>query len=138
MPQFQKTDWKNKPSTETPINATNLNRIEDCLADLSGIGILNFDVLTGGGSGVIYRVGNLCQLVLTFINPMALGGQSELFSFPAEFKPVMDFYTQALGDNYGDTLGLVYYNHASNMMSLRTSATDTFIAKVSFTYICDV
>lgn len=135
---YIKTDWKNLPNTSTPINATNLNRIEDCLSSITEVGILNFDVLTGSGSGVIYRVGNLCQLVLTFVNPMALGGQSELFSFPAEFKPVMDFYTQALGDNYGDTLGLVYYNHASNMMSLRTSATDTFMAKVSFTYICDV
>lgn len=135
---YTKTDWKNLPNTSTPINATNLNKIEECLSAITGVGMLNFDVLTGNGSGVIYRVGNLCQLVLTFVNPMALGGQSELFSFPAEFKPVMDFYTQAIGDNYGDTLGLVYYNHASNMMSLRTSATDTFMAKVSFTYICDV
>lgn len=138
MPQYNKTFWKDSPSTETPIDANNLNKIEDCLFDLTFVDVWNFDLMTGSGSGVVYKVGNQCQLVITMTNPMAIGGHSDIIQFPESFKPAMDFYTQAIGSNYGETLGLISYSSINNMLSLNTSATDDFIAKVSFSYICAV
>jgi hypothetical protein len=134
--QYVKTVWENNQAP--PISAENLNKIEDCLERITGENVLNFDLLTGTGSGVLYKIGNTCQLVITMNNPIAIGGFSDLLQFPEEFKPAMDFYTQAIGTNYGDTLGLISYNSINNMLSLNTSYSEAFMAKVSFSYICAV
>jgi len=52
---YTKTDWQNLPNTTTPINATNLNKIENGIADASGaIGVDEYS------SSSTYAVGDLC------------------------------------------------------------------------------
>lgn len=130
-----RTTWVN--DQQPFIDAENLNNIENTLVDSTKFRILNIDLLTGTGSGVIVRVGAVCQLVVTMTNPIAIGGRSDLFQFPAEFKPVLDFYTPLIGDNYADTLGLIAYNASTNMLTLNTASTESFMGKISFTYVTD-
>ena len=133
--EHARTTWVN--DQQPFIDAGNLNNIENTLVDVTKFRILNIDLLTGTGSGVIVRVGAVCQLVVTMTNPIAIGGRSDLFQFPSEFKPVLDFYTPLIGDNYADTLGLIAYNASTNMLTLNTVSTESFMGKISFTYVTD-
>ena len=52
---YQKTNWQDLPSTATPINTTNLNKMENGIADANGaIGVDAYD------STATYAVGDLC------------------------------------------------------------------------------
>lgn len=56
MQEYGKTNWKNKPSTDTPISAQHLNKIEDALAfsinQVTAQATLNADWVSGDAIGL--------------------------------------------------------------------------------------
>lgn len=52
---YSKTNWQDLPSTTTPLNATNLNKIENELSDLDSNKI-NFSYLTDYANGIARKV----------------------------------------------------------------------------------
>ena len=52
---YTKTNWQNLPSTATPINATNLNKMENGIADANGA--IGADAYS---SSATYAVGDIC------------------------------------------------------------------------------
>lgn len=52
---YERVNWENLPSTKTPLNATNLNKIENELSDLDSNKI-NFSYLTDFTDGIARKV----------------------------------------------------------------------------------
>ena len=64
MQEYEKTNWKNKPSTDTPISAQHLNKIEDALAfsinQVTAQATLNADWVSGDAIGLEFNmIGNM-------------------------------------------------------------------------------
>lgn len=64
MTTYTATDWENKPSTATKINATNLNKMESALSfainKVSATATLNEDWVAGDAIGLEFnKIGNL-------------------------------------------------------------------------------
>lgn len=130
-----RTNWNN--DTAPFIDADNLNKIEDALDDIYNEHIINVDTTGTSGSGIIARFGPVCMMALTFVNPVAIGGTTDILQFPVGFKPYLDFTAIAFDDN-NNPLGFVSYNAATNILKFTTGSQDGGIFKVSCTYITDV
>ena len=88
--QYTKTNWENTPSTNTPLNATNLNKIENQLEALTN---------------AIYPVGSIYMTTdETFVPGDVFGGT---------WTQIKDRFLLAAGDTYtaGDTGGSTTHNH---------------------------
>ena len=64
MQEYEKTNWKNKPSTDTPISAQHLSKIEDALAfsinKVTANATLNDDWVAGDAIGLEFnKIGNM-------------------------------------------------------------------------------
>lgn len=125
MKPFTPTNWENLPSEKTPINAECLNAIEDCLVDLTQEYVANIESLpdAGFGTGVLYRIGDMCQLSMFFsmINP-----NEQIFTFPNNFKPATNFVAPLVTPD-GATDGYIKYNRVDGsvkMIGVQGSAID--------------
>lgn len=136
---YTPTQWKNKPSTETPINAANLDKIEQALAHLYKESVFNVDFIESSrgniGSGILYRIGNTCQLTATI---MLTGSfqNTEIGTLPDGFKGIMDT-VRAICVSEGNTAvnGYIRYEYATNKIFLTTDSTDSIVVKFSSTYL---
>lgn len=136
---YQKTDWKNKPSTDTPINAARLNKIEDCLFRLSNETTHMIDFPEGGpinATGAICREGDVAQLNMTFYNTQE---STVLFAMPVGFHPAMNFDVPVLDANGTGIVALLSYDRVTNNVSVHHSAVSPIsrLSKVTVTYVCD-
>lgn len=64
MPNYQKTNWENAPSTATPINSANLMKVEDALEfsinKVTANATLNEDWVAGDAIGLEFnKIGNM-------------------------------------------------------------------------------
>ena len=129
------TNWKNSPSKDTPISSANLMKIEEELVYLTKQTVYNIDFNNGIGSGVLFRIGNTCQLTATIM----LSGvfqDTEIGTLPDGFKGVMDT-VRAICVTEGTTSvnGFIRYEYATNKIFLTTDSTDSIIVKFSSTYL---
>jgi len=88
--EYTKTNWQNSPSTSTPINATNLNKIEDQLEALTN---------------AIYPIGSI-YISVNNVNPSTL--------FGGTWEQIKDTFLLCAGDTYsaGATGGATAHNHS--------------------------
>lgn len=134
MKPFVKRVWKDLPSTDTPINAVSLNKVEDCLVDVTAQIVQNVDALTSG-SGMLVGVGALRQLSMTFTTLETLD-PFVIFEFPVGHKPVVDFQCSIqLATGNHDTIGDAYYIALENKLYVRSSANSVNACRISCTYI---
>ena len=136
MPQYDLTEWQDLPSKATPINADNLNKIEQCLKKLCHTAVTNVDPYQGG-SGVIWRNGNVCQMSVT-LDKLRSGNSS--FSIPAEFTPALDsFQAPIFSRSSGVYLGNASYSKNVNaVVPVSIDGNDVLEPAVfSITYICE-
>lgn len=136
---YVRTDWKNRPSTDTPINAERLNKIEECLFNLASETTHMFDFPQGGtfnATGVICKEGSTAQINLTFYSSQESANITEM---PAGFHPAMNFDTPVLDIDRYTVVALLSYDRTTNMLSIKQSAVSPIsnVAKASFTYVCD-
>ena len=132
---YSPTNWKNSPSKDTPINSANLMKIEEELVYLTKQTVYNIDFNNGIGSGVLFRIGNTCQLTATIMLSGAFQ-DTEIGTLPDGFKGVMDT-VRAICVTEGTTSvnGFIRYGYATNKIFLTTDSTDSIIVKFSSTYL---
>lgn len=133
------TDWKNLPSTDTPINAENLNKIEEALTYILGESVTNMDFTSASqgniGSGVFFRKGNVVQMTAT-IYVEGVYSDTKIGELPDGFRGVMDtIRSVTVVDGNGLTTGYVRYNYSTNEIFLTTSTTSPSTIKFSNTYL---
>lgn len=84
LPAYQTTTWKNKPSTETPVDAAVMTRVEQRLVDLTNaVNGLRDSVsrkLEPASETFVPR--SMSEIDVTYVGPVALNGCSDA---PAEF-----------------------------------------------------
>ena len=132
---YSPTNWKNSPSKDTPINSANLMKIEEELVYLTKQSVYNIDFNNGIGSGVLFRIGNTCQLTAT----VSLTGDfqdTEIGMLPDGFKGVMDT-VRAICITQGPTTvtGYIRYEHATNKIFLTKNGSSSVVVKFSSTYL---
>lgn len=120
------------------IDADNLNKIERALDDLYNERVINVDTTGASGSGIIARFGPSCMMALTFVNPIAIGGSTDILQFPLDFKPYLDFTAIVFDETTGSQIGAVFYKASTNILTFVTSSQDANMCKVSVTYITDI
>lgn len=82
---YVKTDWKNKPDMSTPINATNLNKIEDGISNLYSV------TLYENASGTQSTI-TLSQSYTDFLRiGVYAEGQSDNYSFYNEMLTTKNY-----------------------------------------------
>lgn len=92
MPQYVPEDWKNKPSTDTPINAARLNKIENALAlainTVSANATLNADWSAGDAIGLEFnKIGNLVIANFSAAITSVTGMHLFIGTAPEGFRP---------------------------------------------------
>lgn len=129
------TNWKNLPSTETPINAENLKKIEDYLVKLSTLTTTFIDFTAGLGSGVVCRVGFTCQMDVTLTSASL---SAPLFTMPQDFSPAINFDAPVINTETGMVVGELAFDKTQNTVVFNgTSATFSNPCRVTVTYLCD-
>lgn len=118
--EFVKTNWQNLPSETTPINASNLNKIEQCLYNLTKEHRLNYQFENpASGEAKFLRVGVAVTITYTFPCPPMSGGVGSngvVGTFPIGYKPNDDFVHPVF--NTSNSLsGAAKYDYISNTMT---------------------
>lgn len=131
-----RTNWNN--DTSPFIDAANLNKIENALDGIYNENVTNVDTTGASGTGVIARFGPVCMMALTFVNPVAVGGSTDILQFPVGYIPYLDFNKIVISDATGENVGIARYNAATNRLTFTTNNQDGIFCKLSVTYITDV
>lgn len=132
---YTPTNWENLPSTATPITAERLNKIEQALANLYEEATAFIEFTAGSGTGVIYRVGRVCQMNVTVIG---VSLSEPLFAIPDGYKPAINFDTPLINSETGMVVGELAFDRVTDVVTFNgTSATLGNPCRVTVTYLCD-
>lgn len=132
---YTPTNWENLPSTATAITAERLNKIELALQNLYEESTTFVDFTAGSGSGIIYRVGRVCQMDVTLTS---VSLSAPLFTIPVGFSPAINFDAPVINTETGMVVGeLAFDKTQDTVMFNGNSATLANSCRVTITYLCD-
>lgn len=133
---YIKTNWKDAPSKDTPINATHLNKIEDCLVEVTSRESVDIQAM-----GVTWSVGKIakfshsCMFDLEFRAPLSMGGETDIYQFPEGFKPYIEFGIPVINTSDFSYVGICEYDVARNMLTFRSNVQDSVMCRISCFYV---
>lgn len=131
---YVKTNWED--DKDPPIDADNLNKIEDCLVELTDRDVI--DVIAQSvtwSRGKLARFGHSCMFDLEFRAPISVGGETDIFQFPDGYKPFMNFALSVVNSNDGTFVGICSYDSARNVLSFRSNTQDEVMTHFYCSYI---
>lgn len=133
---YEPTNWKNEPSTATPVNAENLNKIEECLVEVTSRNLQ--DVFPMGsimGSGKIAKFSHSCMFDLSFRAPLAISGQTDIFQFPVGYRPYIDFSVAVINSSTYEYVGIATYDASRNILTFSSPIQDEVFCRLSCFYV---
>lgn len=138
---YVKTNWENSPSTNSPINASNLNKIENAIASavnkVSGTATLNADWQSGNATGTDFtRVGDLVISNFVVTLTSAVGNHLFIGTIPVGMRPTAVTLFPAIFASTGssDYAARILIINPNGDMQLANSpsTTGTFLCSLSY------
>lgn len=131
---YEKTKWVN--DIEPFIDADNLNKIEDCLVEVTSRTLANVSPINDiWGRGKIAKFSHSCMFDLDFKSPLSIGGETDIFQFPIGFRPYIDFMTPVINSATYEYIGAAFYDSASNILSFKSQTQEEFYCRLSCFYV---
>lgn len=128
---YSKTNWQDLPSTTTPLNATNLNKIENELSDLDSNKI-SFSYLTDFTNGIArkMRVSNVDFNSLATFQSGLITILNATANAPAMISPshwfVLQIYTKEEGKDFITQIATHFFTSSDTNIYIRKCTKGTW------------
>lgn len=133
---YVRTNWEDSPSTATPIDASHLNKIEDCLVEVTARTLQDVTPMNDiWGRGKIAKFSHSCMFDLEFKSPLSIGDATDIFQFPEGFRPYIDFMVAVINSSTYEYVGAAFYDSSRNMMTFRSPIQDEVFCRISCFYV---
>lgn len=128
------TEWKD--DAEPFIEALNLNKIEDCLVEVTSRTLQNITPVNDlWGRGKIAKFSHSCMFDLEFKSPISIGGETDIFYFPDGFKPYIDFSVPVINTATYEYVGIAVYSVSRNVLTFKTQLQVEVFCRLSCFYV---
>lgn len=121
---YERVNWENLPSKNTPLNATNLNKIENELSDLDSNKI-NFSYLTDFTNGIARKMrvsdvdfNSLATFQSGLITILNATANAPVMDSPCHWF-VLQIYTKEEGNDYITQIATHFFNFRSTNIYIR-------------------
>lgn len=133
---YDPTNWKDEPNKTTPVSAANLNKIEDCLVEVTSRELKEVTPMNDiWGRGKIAKFSHSCMFDLSFKSPLAIGGETEIFQFPIGYRPYIDFSVAVINSSTYEYVGIAEYDATRNMLTFKSPIQDEVFCRLSCFYV---